>query len=170
MTFINSNMVKWHRGLSSVCDWSSLYRRLKYRRSFRQLQITPQHRHYHLDWCRYRESSMVSDWRNLNFECEFYLSADEYRICVRRQRGQLYTPAFFLLSLFSHNTRCYSLENDRLARTVPFSRVAKYSDDSRYVGAILQLVVLAMVSSHPGAFISKTTLCHVLRKPPNSVW
>ncbi|GFT43069.1 transposable element Tc1 transposase [Trichonephila clavipes] len=62
---------------------------LKYKRLFRALPLTPEHRQLRLQWCQARSMWNVTDWQKVVFsdESRFVLGTDDNRVRVWRHPG-----------------------------------------------------------------------------------
>ncbi|GFW70666.1 transposable element Tcb1 transposase [Trichonephila clavipes] len=65
---------------------------LKFRRPFRALPLTPEHRQMRVQWCQARSMGNVTDWQNVVFidESRFVLGTDDNRVQVSRRPGERY--------------------------------------------------------------------------------
>ncbi|GFX35506.1 transposable element Tc1 transposase [Trichonephila clavipes] len=63
---------------------------LKYKRPFRALSLTPEHRQLRLQWCQARSMWNVTDWQKVVFsdESRFVLRTDDNRVRVWRHPGE----------------------------------------------------------------------------------
>ncbi|GFV13779.1 transposable element Tcb2 transposase [Trichonephila clavipes] len=66
--------------------------KLKSKRHFRALPLTPEHRHLRLQWCQARSMWNVTDWQNVVFSDEswFVLGIDDNCVRVRRRPGAIF--------------------------------------------------------------------------------
>ncbi|GFV57864.1 transposable element Tcb2 transposase [Trichonephila clavipes] len=66
---------------------------LKFKRPFRALSLTPEHRQLRLQWCQARSMWNVTDWQNVVFsdESRFVWGTDDNRVRVWRHPGELYS-------------------------------------------------------------------------------
>ncbi|GFX02586.1 transposable element Tc1 transposase [Trichonephila clavipes] len=62
---------------------------LKFKRPFRALPLTPEHRQLRLQWCQARSMWNVTDWKKVVFsdESRFVLGTDDNRVRVLRRPG-----------------------------------------------------------------------------------
>ncbi|GFY30552.1 transposable element Tc1 transposase [Trichonephila clavipes] len=62
---------------------------LKFKRPFRALPLTPEHRQLRLQWCQARSMWNVTDWQKIVFrdESRFVLGTDDNRVRVWRRPG-----------------------------------------------------------------------------------
>ncbi|GFV36673.1 transposable element Tcb2 transposase [Trichonephila clavipes] len=72
---------------------------LKFKRPFRALPLTPEHRQLRLQWCRARSMWNVTDWQKVVFsdESRFVLGADDNRVRVWRHPGERYNSPHTVL-------------------------------------------------------------------------
>ncbi|GFW69510.1 transposable element Tcb2 transposase [Trichonephila clavipes] len=65
---------------------------LKYKRPFRALPLTPEHRQLRVQWCQARSMWHVTDWQKVVFSDEprFVLGTDDNRVRVWRRPGERY--------------------------------------------------------------------------------
>ncbi|GFX21026.1 transposable element Tcb2 transposase [Trichonephila clavipes] len=63
---------------------------LKFKRPFRALPLTPEHRQLRLQWCQARSMWNVTDWQKVVFsdESRFVLGTDDNRVRVWRRPGE----------------------------------------------------------------------------------
>ncbi|GFV70607.1 HTH_Tnp_Tc3_2 domain-containing protein [Trichonephila clavipes] len=72
---------------------------LKYKRPFRALPLTPEHRQLRLQWCQARSMWNVTDWQKVVFsdESRFVLVTDDNRVRVWRHPGEGYNSPHTVL-------------------------------------------------------------------------
>ncbi|GFV88167.1 transposable element Tcb1 transposase [Trichonephila clavipes] len=72
---------------------------LKYKRPFRELPLTPEHRQLRLQWCQARSMWNVTDWQKVVFsdESRFVLGPDDNRVRVWRPPGERYKSSHTVL-------------------------------------------------------------------------
>ncbi|GFX40091.1 transposable element Tcb2 transposase [Trichonephila clavipes] len=72
---------------------------LKYKRPFRALPLTPEHRQLRLQWCQARSMWNVTDWQKvvLGDESRFVLGTDNNRVRVWRHPGKRYNSPHTVL-------------------------------------------------------------------------
>ncbi|GFV90732.1 HTH_Tnp_Tc3_2 domain-containing protein [Trichonephila clavipes] len=68
---------------------------LKFKRPYRALPLTPEHRQLHLKWCQARSVWNVTDWPNVVFsdESRFLLGSDDNLVRVWRHPGERYNSS-----------------------------------------------------------------------------
>ncbi|GFX43991.1 transposable element Tc1 transposase [Trichonephila clavipes] len=73
---------------------------LKFKRPFRALLLTPEHRQLRLQWCQLRSMWNVTDWKKFVFSDEswFVLGTDDNRVLVCRRPGERYNSPQTVLS------------------------------------------------------------------------
>ncbi|GFU41091.1 transposable element Tcb1 transposase [Trichonephila clavipes] len=73
----------------------------KYKRPFRALPLTPEHRQLRLQWCQARSMWNVTDWQNVVFidETRYVLGTDDKRVRVWRRPGERYDSPTLLTQL-----------------------------------------------------------------------
>ncbi|GFW34361.1 transposable element Tc1 transposase [Trichonephila clavipes] len=75
---------------------------LKFKRPFRALPLTPEHRQLRLQWCQARSMGNVTDRQNVvsSDESRFVLGTDDNRVRMRRHPGERYnSPTLFYVTL-----------------------------------------------------------------------
>ncbi|GFW41036.1 transposable element Tc1 transposase [Trichonephila clavipes] len=75
---------------------------VKYKRPFRALLLTLEHRQQRLQWCQARSMWNVTDWQKVMFsdESRFVLGTDDNRVRVLRRPGERYnSPTLFYVTL-----------------------------------------------------------------------
>ncbi|GFU61297.1 transposable element Tcb1 transposase [Trichonephila clavipes] len=72
---------------------------LKYKRPFRALNLTPEHRQLRLQWCQTRSMWNVTDWQKVVFsdESQFVLGTDDNRVRVWWRPGERYNSPHTVL-------------------------------------------------------------------------
>ncbi|GFU55992.1 transposable element Tcb1 transposase [Trichonephila clavipes] len=72
-------------------QWTREEANLKFKRPFRALPLTPEHRQLRLQWCQARSMWNVTDWQKVVFsESRFVLGTDDNRVRVWRRPGERY--------------------------------------------------------------------------------
>ncbi|GFW05273.1 transposable element Tc1 transposase [Trichonephila clavipes] len=89
---------------------------LKFKRPFRALPLTPEHRQLRLQWCQARSMWNVTDWQKVVFsdESRFVLGTDDNRVRVWRRPGERYNSPYTVLRHTARHSWCNDLGSHSL--------------------------------------------------------
>ncbi|GFV65496.1 transposable element Tcb2 transposase [Trichonephila clavipes] len=137
--------------------------KLKSKRPFRALPLTPEHPQLRLQWCQDRSMWNVTDWQKVVFsdESRFVLGTDDNHVRVWRRPGERYNSPHPVLR-----------HTARTAGVMVWGAIAYDSRSTlivmrgtltgqRYVDEILRPHVGPFLNGHPGQFSSKIMLVRI---------